>query len=133
MLSKFREPLIIFVEFKNFLIDNTFLNNISDLFYSIIFVLLLMIFIPSKSRIRIKDKNPLNYLGKISYGLYMYHIIVINLLLRILTKLGFQLDNLFTIFTFTILALILSILVSTLSYRYFEKPLMRLRRFYRKQ
>ena len=123
--------VIIFIEFKSFLIDNTFLNNISDIFFSLLFVLLLIIFIPHDSKIKIKDPNPLNYLGKISYGLYMYHIIVINLLLRVTMKLEIPLDNLSTLLSFTILALTLSILTASLSYKFFEKPLMKLRKFYK--
>jgi peptidoglycan/LPS O-acetylase OafA/YrhL len=58
----------------------------------------------------------LDYLGKISYGLYMYHSIMIVLSIKILQAL--HTTNNFLIY---ILSFILTIVVSSLSYEYFEK------------
>jgi peptidoglycan/LPS O-acetylase OafA/YrhL len=52
----------------------------NDEFYAILFGLLILN-ISTNPRIRINiDRGPVNYLGKISYGLYMYHWLVVSLL-----------------------------------------------------
>ena len=70
-------------------------------------------------------ENPvMNHLGKISYGLYIYHVFVIVLLINILTKYAPGITgNTYQILIY-ILTLIFSVLVASLSYSYFEKPLL---------
>ncbi len=67
----------------------------------------------------------LSYLGKISYGLYLYHVVVtvvvINLLLRYWPDAG---SGSFQVVLY-LAAVALSVLVSALSYAYLEKPLLR--------
>lgn len=69
------------------------------------------------------NNRRINYLGKISYGIYMYHMIVITALLYAFQALGLQealsggaFPLLLTVLTFG-----LTIWVASLSYRYFEK------------
>ena len=59
----------------------------------------------------------LNYLGKISYGLYMYHTIVIVFSFKLLLMLHCCKD----IYLYPMVAA-LTILVAGISYRFFEKP-----------
>ena len=72
----------------------------------------------------LNDKNVLNleypflnYLGKISYGLYMYHTIVIVAVFKTLVALHICRD----IYLYP-LVVFLTILVAGMSYRFFEKP-----------
>lgn len=67
-------------------------------------------------------------LGNISYGLYMYHMIAVALVLGVLKKTGFFVDNGFlsqlVVYTASIL---LTILIAWLSYTYLEKWFLKLK------
>lgn len=66
-----------------------------------------------------------NYLGKISYGLYMYHLVVFYLF-----NLLWQKSNLSAAFTFPvyfIAGVISSILVASISYKFIEKFFLKLK------
>jgi len=69
----------------------------------------------------------LNYLGKISYGIYMYHFAVIAIVLSCSRALDVQLPA----FTFNVLiygtVIGLTVLISGLSYRFFEYRFIRLK------
>lgn len=93
---------------------------------AILFTALIAVFIPADSKIKIKSKM-LNYLGNISYGLYVYHIIFIHVVFQYCRKNGIELDNWPILITFIVITLGGTIFVSALSYRYFEKPFLRLR------
>lgn len=69
-------------------------------------------------------KQPLpRYLGKISYGLYVYHISILGLLHKLIPKddsLAYPIINL-------MLAFVITVLISTISYEFFEKPFQRIK------
>ncbi len=70
----------------------------------------------------LKLENPLlNFLGRISYGLYMYHSVIIVLVL-ILIKDSFS-DPLIHI-----ISIALTIIIAALSYKYFEYPFIKMKR-----
>ena len=84
--------------------------------YGILFgIVILNLAINKKSIVSLEYKI-LNYLGKISYGLYLYHCIticfVINLLKRYASSVNLQLVS--------VLSVLLTVLISGLSYKYFE-------------
>lgn len=91
---------------------------------AIAFTLLIAIFIPSESTIRISDKNVMSLLGKISYGLYVYHIIFIHVLFQYFLKNNILMDDWATVCLFIIITMGGSIIVSLLSYRFLEKPFL---------
>ena len=64
----------------------------------------------------------LDYLGKISYGLYMFHGIAIATSIKLLL-----LCNAFNDITVFMLSLLLTVLISHVSYRYFEGPFLKLK------
>lgn len=66
--------------------------------------------------------NLLIYLGKISYGVYMYHMIIINLVLFIFLKIPWlnNLHNAVIILLINILSILGSVLVSHISFKYYE-------------
>lgn len=76
----------------------------------------------------LKGSRFLHYLGKISYGIYMYGNITI---LFVTQRIMFNnnMDNIFLYFAFII---ILPIIVATISYEFFEKPLLKLKRKFSK-
>ena len=70
------------------------------------------------------DWRPLRYLGKISYGVYLYHYFMPPLLQSIIKNLGFgQSGNLAA----ALLAFVLTVLVATLSWYLVEKPISHLK------
>jgi peptidoglycan/LPS O-acetylase OafA/YrhL len=89
-------------------------NEINSIFY--LFIILNVSCNP-KTIISLENKF-FNYLGKISYGLYVYHMIIIFLLAFYVKKSNYQLNY----FSFVISS---TILVSYLSYNYFEMFFLR--------
>ncbi len=84
-------------------------------FYAVLFAIIILNF-SANNRIKISlEHKTFNYLGKISYGLYMYHPIGIVLALYICKSFN-ALTN-WAIYPFSI---VLTILFAGLSYKYFE-------------
>ena len=75
-----------------------------------------MNFAANPKRIFSMENKILNYLGKISYGLYMFHSIVIVVVIKICQH--FNWSSNFIIYSLTF---ILLILVSSISYTFFEQ------------
>ncbi|MDG1045432.1 MAG: acyltransferase [Bacteroidia bacterium] len=65
----------------------------------------------------------MNFIGKISYGIYVYHMIIIYLVSFTLKILNYQLNHI-SIF---LIILILTTLVATLSYKLIETPFLRMK------
>ncbi len=72
---------------------------------------------------KIFDLKPLQYLGKISYGIYLYHKPIPLIIILVLARKGFVLDP---VAGFS-LCLILTFVISHLSWKYFEKPILKLK------
>ncbi len=66
----------------------------------------------------------ISYLGKISYGLYLYHVIAIVFTINILKPL--QTDSL-AVYNFLLytIAIVVTVLICVVSYEFLEKPLLR--------
>ena len=94
--------------------------------YSIAFIILILnISCNSKSIITLEN-SVFNFLGKISYGIYMYHMIVVVFVIRLASKFtdeGSLMANVF-IYGFSVM---LTIFIAWLSYEYFEKRFLKLK------
>ena len=66
-------------------------------------------------------------LGKITYGLYCLHFIGILISLQITKFWGFNYKLWHVVFLETLLALLISIIISYLSYQFYEKPFLKLK------
>ena len=74
------------------------------------------------------EKRLLSYLGIISYGIYMYHMLIDYQLRYLLPKLAFlNLPRMLIIPLYYIILLLATIAVAALSYHYFEKFFLRLK------
>jgi peptidoglycan/LPS O-acetylase OafA/YrhL len=72
---------------------------------------------------RVLTLRPIRYIGKISYGLYLYHLLILFLL----NIAPFQTDGVGTSVWLLSAAAVLTFAVAHLSYRYIELPLLGLR------
>ncbi|WP_394758057.1 acyltransferase family protein [Flavobacterium sp.] len=74
------------------------------------------------SPLKILENNVSIYLGKISYGIYMYHSIVIQFVgliyLKVFSK--FYLDKLMVIVVYNCVVITITIFISHFSYKYYE-------------
>jgi peptidoglycan/LPS O-acetylase OafA/YrhL len=71
---------------------------------------------------RTLEVRPLRYLGKISYGIYLLHMFAIDVSRRALDMLHANRPELLFLVSFVV-----AIAVAGLSYRYFERPILRLK------
>ncbi len=93
------------------------------IFYAFLFLILILNLISNQNLKNLFENKMFNHLGKISYGIYMYHqiliVLVINIVLKCFKNIGL-LENII-IYSFSI---ILTLLFSHFSYVYFETPLL---------
>lgn len=89
--------------------------------YSLIFVVLILNLASNPKSVLNLEYKPLNYLGKISYGLYMYHNIVLAACLKFLLYEGITLNSLWGNVLYYAVAITVTIIIASLSYEYFEK------------
>jgi peptidoglycan/LPS O-acetylase OafA/YrhL len=89
-------------------------------FFCILFGIIIANFAANERRVANLEIPVLNYLGKISYGLYMYHPLVITICIKGLTRYWHYSD-----FWGYLLSISGTILISAFSYRYFEQTFIR--------
>jgi len=125
---------VVFVTVIHFLTD--WLKVDSRLIYNLSTVILFSLFIHAIScnpkLYQIKNKT-LNYLGSISYGIYMYHAIVLNAVVFLFLQLKerIAINDAITIILINVLTIILTIIVAHFSYKYFETYFLKLKNKFR--
>jgi peptidoglycan/LPS O-acetylase OafA/YrhL len=95
--------------------------------YSLLFGILIFNLATNENTVVSFKFKTLDYLGKISYGLYMYHSIFIVISIKTLQALNFTNNALIYLSSFT-----LTIVVASLSYEYFEKRFINMKTKYSK-
>jgi len=78
----------------------------------------------NKNTIISLENKVMSYLGKISYGLYIYHVFVIVFIINSLRTFAPQISGTAYHIILYVLTFVLSVAVTALSYNYFEKPLL---------
>ena len=101
----------------------------APLVLGILFAGVLALFVPLHSTFGISDNSVLTKLGMYTYGLYLFHTIVINCLSRVLARVGYSTESPLNGVCFAALALSASIALAVLSYRFVEKPFLNLKRY----
>jgi peptidoglycan/LPS O-acetylase OafA/YrhL len=97
----------------------------NDQFYAIMFGILILNLAVNPKVIFSLENKVLDYLGKISYGLYVYHLIAFDINYFIITKwLNLPFANSVYFFLFGVLT---TILIASLSYYFFERPFLKLK------
>jgi peptidoglycan/LPS O-acetylase OafA/YrhL len=97
------------------------------LVYSVLFLIIIM-YISGNTRIAGRlETRYFSYLGKISYGIYMYHFIIIPIVMYLYNRSGLELGELSCNLILYTAITGLTILVSGLSYALFEERFIRLK------
>jgi len=93
------------------------LSIFSDEFYSIFFTIIIINVSQNKNTLIRLESGIFNFLGRISYGIYMYHVLIMTIVVKIIAK---PVDNIFNYFLYLIFILLFTITIAFLSNRYVE-------------
>lgn len=109
-----------FILFKDPFITNPMFCTLGYTSFSILSIFFLEYFIAEKNKFRfLKTNRPINYLGQISYSMYLFHI---PLFMYISPKTGFsQTIN-------GLLCLLITFLLASLSYRFYEVKFLNMKK-----
>lgn len=133
ILSLLYKPIILFFSIVTSIILIYFTPEKTQdgihLVYSILF-LQIILFVAKKSKSTHFDNKLFNYLGKISYGLYMYHFMIIPLCIYMYVNYC-RSDYYFTENIIIYVSVILTtIIISGISYSFFEQRFIKLKSRY---
>ena len=138
LFSKFFQFVFLIIIFARLLFFKTiniyFTSEISHYFLNLAFDFLFLwliinLSLNDNSIIKLNHKL-FNTLGDISYGIYMYHMVVIFSIIFIFSNYFTFKDNFFIWMAFYCLVTIITILVSYFSKKYFENEFLRLKKKY---
>jgi peptidoglycan/LPS O-acetylase OafA/YrhL len=87
--------------------------------------LVTILFTLGENSIRINDNLWISQLGIYTYGLYLYHTIIILFLIKIIKYISFS-----NWYIFGLSSLLITIAVSVISYHLFEKQFLKLKRYF---
>lgn len=99
-----------------------------DIFLSYLFVWIIMNFSLNSSRIFNIGNKYTEWLGKISYGLYMYHMIIITAIVFIIQKQDIMISNSLNLLVVLIIVFLLTIAIAFLSYTLLERKFLRIKK-----
>ena len=117
--------VIAIAQIKNVTTIHIWLTTLSGIIFSA------LIFLSTQNRKFFNPSAVLTKAGTYTYGLYMYHILIIVLLVRLFDKLHLPLDQPLYATVYVIVALVGTYICSVLSYRFFEMPFLKMKQFFR--
>ncbi|MBS1688694.1 MAG: acyltransferase [Bacteroidetes bacterium] len=117
LLNKYTQ-LFCYVASAGIIIANLAFKNFVWEIEAVLFSIIILNLVNHKTSIINLDYKPLNYIGKVSYGMYMYHFIVVNMVIRLIS------NNSIVIY---LMGFICTIGMAALSYELFEKKLLKLK------
>ena len=130
LINKLRYPILLI--FIIYFTTGIFTNNFNPFFYNLFSFILFgfAISILAIRPIKILQNKMMDYVGKISYGIYMYHAIIMQLVgliyLKVISKFDFQ--NTSDIIIINLSVITITIVVSHFSYKYYESYFLNLKR-----
>lgn len=120
---------VVFFTTNLFQFENLIVKN---LFITILFSLFIYLISFANSGVILKNTY-LDYLGKISYGIYMYHVIALNIVVFVFLKIEkYSFNDTISILLIYVITLGLTIVIAHFSYQYFEKYFLSLKEKFRK-
>ncbi len=99
---------------------------VEPIVFGVLFGGLILLFLPEPNPFKISDRSIFSKWGKYTYSLYLIHVIVINLFIQMFRRLDIDFEQNYLIFI--LLAFATTLLGSHLSYRWIEKPFLRLKK-----
>lgn len=127
LVSMFLALLLVFNPFTHFTDYTSFLNDsaYAPLIKAVVFGSLLLGFAYFNKKNRVLDASWMNYFGDISYGIYMYHLLILTGVIEIMkmSHWGILMDSI----VFYTLAFGGTIGIAALSKRFFENYFLRLK------
>ena len=99
---------------------------INHLFTSVIFIIFIINTATNQDKWLNFEHKVFDTLGKISYGIYMYHYPILYLSLLFLNNIGIEEGKLYTYALYS-LTISLTLIVSIISFHWFEKKILRLK------
>lgn len=118
----------IFLFRDDVLLDNYYIRIVERMFTAIVMLVIIMEqCFSSHSLYKMGNFKIISNLGLITYSLYCIHFMVISATNGIMTKLGLNHTLWQIIVLHTSVALIITIIASKLSYKYFESPFLKLK------
>jgi peptidoglycan/LPS O-acetylase OafA/YrhL len=100
-----------------------YIKNLQFEYYSLLFAIIIVNLAANPKTILKLENRLFSYLGKISFGLYMYHYVIITFSIKLLNI--FFIRNNVMIYT---LSIALTIFVASVSYEFFEKKFLKLKK-----
>ncbi len=111
--------------------SSIFKENLTEIAYNIFSMLIfgINICILTEKSYKILDHKIFIYLGKISYGIYMFHAIIMQVVGLIYLKMIIKLNlpNYISILVFNFSVIIITIITAHLSYKYYESYFLKLK------
>ena len=108
--------------FLSYFLTNFWFSLLSDFYYQLFGMLVSSVFIFSviDYPMSFLENAKLKYLGKISYGIYMLHSIVMQVVGFFYLKIHHYFSDVLSIVLFNVLVILGTVLLAHLSYKYFE-------------
>jgi peptidoglycan/LPS O-acetylase OafA/YrhL len=107
------------------------LQDAQHLVLSISFLIIILNLSTNKKHSQFLENKFFSFLGKISYGIYMYHFVICTVVIKCFIMLNIEYNTLSqALIYFFIISL--TVLISWLSYEYLEKGFLRLKSNYQK-
>ncbi len=101
--------------------------------FSILFLYIILEQVYSASGFfKVGNNSITSYLGKISYGLYMYHAFGLQISYRLFSKTSYINEPWIYMLAYPMIALSITIMISSSSYSFIEKPLLNLKQRFAK-
>ncbi|WP_010419527.1 acyltransferase family protein [Anaerophaga thermohalophila] len=105
------------------IVPTSFLGLFEDFVFSFLFLFLIINISTNKKSLFNLEYPLFNFLGTISYGIYIYQFLVFKSLEYLAIKLSVINDKWFPT-VYAIFSLVLTVLIAYLSYQYYEKPFL---------
>lgn len=107
--------------------DYPYQKFIEPIVLGMLFMGILLLMLPKENKFKIGNRNLFSRLGVYTYGLYLFHIIFINLMIKLFQKTDWNTNDFTKMFLISFSSLLGTIVVAICSYHFFEKQFLRLK------
>ena len=120
---------------KSLEVTNPFFSTIGYSIVSLFFASVLYIFVKKEFLLVtwLKHSPILNYIGKISYGIYVFHIPIYLISSSVLMNTflnQYGMSSIQALFCIATISLVITLIISSLSFYFLEKPILSLKRYF---